>query len=68
LWRARRSFTRWWSNNSEQEYALVRRLVPKVELPGQVLVISRQGSFGALARVVMKIPGTEVFRRGETSR
>jgi hypothetical protein len=60
--------TRWWSNNSEQETDLVRRLVPKVELPGQVLVISRHGSFAALARVIMKIPGTEVFRRDDTSR
>jgi hypothetical protein len=30
----------WWSSHSEQEHALVRQLVRKVELPGQVLVIS----------------------------
>jgi hypothetical protein len=64
----RGTLTRWWSKDSEQEYALVRRLVPRVELPGQVLVISRQGSFRALARTIMRSPGAEVFRRDEASR
>jgi hypothetical protein len=55
--------THWWSRNTDQEHALVRQLVPKVELPGQVFIISRQGSFRGLARRCMKFPGSEVFRR-----
>ncbi len=54
----------WWSGNSEQEQALVRQLVRKVELPGQVLVTSRAGSFRSLARRCMKFAGSEVFRKG----
>ncbi len=59
--------TTWWSVNSEKEQAIVRQLVRKVELPGQVLVIARAGSFRSLARKCMKFPGSEVFRRGETT-
>jgi Zn-dependent protease with chaperone function len=56
--------SRWtWNQARDQEDDLVRRLVPKVELPGQVLVISRQGSFHALARRIMKRSGDEVFHR-----
>ena len=45
---------------------LVRRLIPRVELPGQVLVIARQGGFRKLADKVMKLPGAEVFLRDRT--
>lgn len=62
----RGAVTRWWSKNAERESTLVRRLAPKVELPGQVLVISRQGSFRNLARTIMRFPGAEVLRREET--
>jgi hypothetical protein len=60
--------TRWWSKDAERESELVRRLVPKVELPGQALVISGLGAFRALAKKTMRFPGSEVFRRDENSR
>ena len=55
----------WWFRGAEHDRALVRRLIPLVELPGQVLVIARQGAFRSLARQVMRLPGTAVFRRDE---
>jgi len=49
--------------NADLDRALARRLVPKVVLPGQVLVITRQGAHGKLARRLFKMPGTELDRR-----
>jgi hypothetical protein len=56
---------RWGFSDSERDRRLVQRLIPLVELPGQVLVIARQGSFRRLARRVIRFPGAEVFRRDD---
>jgi hypothetical protein len=53
-----------WSKPRTLEDAVIRRLVPKVELPGQTLVITSGGAFGSLANKVMKSAGSEVYRRG----
>jgi hypothetical protein len=49
---------RW--GGADRDEALVRRLAPKVQLPGQALVIGRRGPFRA--RRVAAQPGAEVFR------
>jgi hypothetical protein len=54
---------RWGFTDSERDRKLVQRLIPLVELPGQVLVIVRQGSFRRLAGRVIRFPGAEVFGR-----
>jgi Zn-dependent protease with chaperone function len=54
---------RWLAAQPERERALVQRLIPRVELSGQVLVLGRNGSFRRLAARVRKSPGAEVFRR-----
>jgi Zn-dependent protease with chaperone function len=51
----------WWGG-ADRDTALVRRLTPKVQLPGQFLVIGRRGPFRALARKVAAQCGPEVFR------
>jgi Zn-dependent protease with chaperone function len=60
--------TGWWASNDDRESDLKRRLIPKVELPGQVLVIVRQGSFRALAQKCMKAPEGLVYRRNPPAR
>ncbi len=52
---------RWGSGRGERDRALARRLIPRVELPGQVLVISRQDSFRKLAARIMSIPESEIY-------
>ncbi len=51
-----------WCGGADRDEALVRRLAPKVQLPGQFLVIGQRGPFRALARKVAAQPGAEVFR------
>ncbi len=46
----------------DRDRELVRRLIPLVELPGQVLIVARYGSFRRLAAKVMSRPDAEVFR------
>ena len=58
----RRKSARWWSADPDRDRELVRRLIPLVELPGQVLIVARYGSFRRLASKVMSRPGAEVFR------
>ena len=55
--------TRWGLDRSERDQELVKWLVPRVELPGQSLVIARHGGFRKLAAKIMAMPGSEVFRR-----
>ena len=55
---------RWRSSHPERDWELAQRLIPRVELPGQVLVIARRGHFRRLADKVMSLPEAEVFRRG----
>ena len=52
---------RWGFADPDRDAALVRALVPKVHLPGQVLVIGRFGGFGKLARKVASLPGARVY-------
>ncbi len=59
----RRKTARWWSADPDGDRDLVRRLIPLVELPGQVLIVARSGSFRRLAAKVMSRPNAEVFRR-----
>lgn len=54
---------RWGRRHPERDWELARRLIPRVELPGQVLVIARYGLFRKLAGKVMALPEAEVFRR-----
>ncbi|WZO98264.1 M48 family metallopeptidase [Isosphaeraceae bacterium EP7] len=51
---------RWGIGDADRDAALVRALVPKVQLPGQVLVVSRTGSFGKLGRKVERLPGSRI--------
>jgi hypothetical protein len=51
---------RW--GGTDRDQALVRRLAPKIQLPGQTLVIGRRGPFRALGRKVAAQPGAEVYR------
>jgi Peptidase family M48 len=53
---------RWGFGRAEEERGLVRRLVPRIELPGQVLVIASTGYSRRLARKVMAVPGALAFR------
>jgi len=53
----------WLWSNSRRDEELVRRLGPKVELPGQVLVITRQGGFRKLAATIMSRRDSQVYRR-----
>jgi hypothetical protein len=64
----RREGERWWLSQADRDRALVRRLSPAIELPGQVLVIARSGSTRPLAARIMFFPGAQVFSRqsGET--
>jgi hypothetical protein len=50
----------WDFNGLEVDKSLVRKLTAKVNLPGQVLIISPHESFAALARKVMAKPGLEL--------
>lgn len=54
----------WWCA-SEREESLARQVASKVQLPGQVLVIARRGSYRRLARRIMSLPDAQVFRRGD---
>lgn len=58
-----RGGTSWWApGTSDRERSLAQRLVPRVELPGQMLVITRHGSFRKLARRIMSQPDFEIYR------
>ena len=50
-----------WFKDASKDQALVRSLVPRVHLPGQVLVIAPQGSFTSLARKCQKSPDSLIF-------
>ena len=52
---------RWGVADADRDASLVKDLVPKVQLPGQVLVVTRSGSFGKLARKVESLPASSVF-------
>jgi Zn-dependent protease with chaperone function len=52
---------RWGFADADRDSALVRALVPRVHLPGQVLVISRSGGFRKLARRVASRPDSRIF-------
>jgi hypothetical protein len=49
--------------NESSERALVQRLIPKVKLPGRVLVIAPVGSFRPLAKKIAKVSGATVYPR-----
>ena len=51
-----------WRSGRDRD--LARRLVPRVVLPGQVLVIARPGEFRSLARRVMALPDSLIYQRG----
>jgi hypothetical protein len=51
----------WGRSRAEQDTRLVGRLVPLVELPGRVLVISPQGGFRSLARKIARLPNSQVY-------
>ena len=53
---------RWGFADADSDASLVKDLVPKVHLPGQVLVVTRSGSFAKLARKVELLPGSRVIR------
>jgi len=55
----------WGLGRPDRDRELARKLVHRVELPGQVLVIARVGNRRGLADKIRKLPGSEVFRRGE---
>ena len=57
----RRKSAMWWLNQPDRDRELIRRVTPAIELPGQVLVIARYGSFRRLAARIMSRPGAEVF-------
>jgi Zn-dependent protease with chaperone function len=59
--------SRWWPFGADDEQALVRRLAAKVQLPGQVFVIGRHGSFRALARKIVNLPGAQILPRSATA-
>jgi Zn-dependent protease with chaperone function len=48
-------------SNSAKDAALVGRLIPRVRLPGRVLVISPQGGFRPLARKIMARPDARLY-------
>lgn len=52
----------WGLDRYEHDRALVNRLIPLVQLPGQVLVLARYGPSRKLAKVVVSRPGAEVYR------
>jgi hypothetical protein len=52
----------WTRGRAESERMLVKRLIPLIELPGQVLVIATQGRFRKLAATVATLPGSQIFR------
>jgi Zn-dependent protease with chaperone function len=58
----------WALGHAERDRELVRRLIPAVELPGQVLVIARRGPFRKLAAKVISVPEAEVYRRDRPDR
>ena len=59
----RRKSARWWLKQPDRDRDLVRQLSPRIELPGQVLVIAPYGPYSRLARKVMAVPNADVFRR-----
>jgi len=58
---------RWRSGREERGAALVRRIAPRADLPGQALVIAPDGPFASLAKACMKRPDAQVFRRAAPS-
>jgi hypothetical protein len=58
----RRRSARWWLAAPDRDRDLVRRLMPLVELPGQVLIVARNGSFRKLAAKIMSRRDAEFFR------
>lgn len=57
---------RWGLLNRDRDTALVKSLVSKVHLPGQVLVVSRSSSFHTLARKIQSLPASQVFSAPST--
>lgn len=55
--------SRWLRGDGDHERDLVNRLTTTVELPGQLLIVTRSGPFNKLARKVASRPGAEVYRR-----
>ncbi|WP_165235313.1 M48 family metallopeptidase [Aquisphaera insulae] len=53
--------SRWGLPGDERGQLLVSRLTPRIELPGQVLVIARNGGFRKLAARVMSLPGSRIY-------
>jgi Zn-dependent protease with chaperone function len=49
--------------NHDADRALVNRLLPKIQLPGRLMVFSSSGSFRAISKKLAALPGVEVFRR-----
>ncbi len=56
----------WGFARPDLESALVRRFIPRVQLPGQVLVIARSGKSRKLARSVVSCPGSQVDLAGNS--
>ncbi|QEH32768.1 Protease HtpX [Aquisphaera giovannonii] len=50
-----------WGLGDEPGRVLVQQLSRRMELPGQVLVISRNGGFRRLAARIMKLPGSRIY-------
>ncbi|HEX7860924.1 MAG TPA: M48 family metalloprotease, partial [Verrucomicrobiae bacterium] len=44
-------------NNSDDEFAVINVLSPKVKLPGRVLIFSTRGPFKGIGRKIHRIPG-----------
>jgi Zn-dependent protease with chaperone function len=57
--------SRWGFRSPERDRQLVTRLIPRVELPGQVLVIAREGGFCKLYDRITSLAEAVVFRRSK---
>jgi len=57
---------RWGFANADRDRELTKQLVPRVELPGQVLVVTRHGAFRKLASKIMAFPGSDLLRSDRT--
>lgn len=56
-----RSATSRWAFHGGRDEATANRLVPRIRLPGRVLVIASQPGFRALARKVVRSPGAQIY-------
>jgi Zn-dependent protease with chaperone function len=51
------------SSNPDRDRVLVAKLIPRVKLPGRVLIIAPQGGFRALAKKIMSLPESRIHHR-----